>query len=193
MLYALFLYQHDTGNLLYDKSFQEISEQKLELFSGFFQALKSFISEIVQQELTNIDLGEYAVMITSITAVKADLVIIADKEDNKLIHKITPKMLKIVLNHKELFFNWDDKGDNFNVLDNEISDLVQSQIKLTGEKTLIEKPISILKSIWARKKDLTMEQKNDLIQERNNIISEKEAIRNMLEKLEVYKKLLEIS
>lgn len=196
MLYVIFLYQHESGDLLFDKSFQEIDQQKLDLFSGFFQALKSFISEIVitgDRELRNIGLGEYTVMITVINEIKSDLIIIADKEDNKLVNKITPKMLRIILNHKELFLNWDGNRDTFNILDNQISEVVQSQSKLIGERTLLDKPVNILKSIWARKKDLSSEQQKILIQERERLFTEREELANIQIKLNLSKKILEIS
>ena len=196
MLYILFIYHHESGQLLFDKNFQEIAQEKLELFSSFFQTLKAFISEIVitrLQELRNIDLGEYSVSITSINEINADLVIIADKEDNRLIDKIIPKVLRALVDHRELFLNWDGKRESFNILDNPISDIVLSQRKLSGTKTLIEKPISILKSIWARKAELTPEQKNELIQERENLINNMKDFLNVNLKLDNIKKLLEIS
>ncbi|HEY0090639.1 MAG TPA: hypothetical protein VGB37_17440, partial [Candidatus Lokiarchaeia archaeon] len=58
------LYQQESGLLLYDKNFQDISEGKMELFSGFFAALKSFVSEMVlegSKDLKNIELGDYSV------------------------------------------------------------------------------------------------------------------------------------
>ena len=79
MLYTIFLYQSESGLLFYDKSFQDISDGKMDLFSSFFSALKSFIGEIVldgAKELKNIELGDYTVLITSINEIKADLVVI---------------------------------------------------------------------------------------------------------------------
>ena len=150
MLYTLFLYKNESGQLLYDKSFQEISQEKLELFAGFFQALKAFISEIViagEEKLRNVDLGEYTVTITTVTEIKADLVIIADKDDNKLVNKIIPKMMKVLLSSKQLFLKGDGNKYDFKILDNPITEIVH-QSHLLGEKTLIERPITILKSIW---------------------------------------------
>ena len=132
-------------------------------------------------------------MITGINEVKSDLIIIADREDNKLINKIIPKMLRIILNHKKLFLNYDGNRDTFNILDNKISEVVQSQSKLIGERTLLDKPVNILKSIWARKKDLSSEKKKILIQERERLITEREESANIQIKLNLSKKILEIS
>ena len=56
MLYTIFLYQSESGLLFYDKNFQDISDGKMELFSSFFSALKSFIGEMIldgEKELKN--------------------------------------------------------------------------------------------------------------------------------------------
>ena len=68
MLYTIFLYQSESGLLLFDKSFQDISSGKMELFSSFFSALKAFIGEMIIEgstELKNISLGDYTVLIES--------------------------------------------------------------------------------------------------------------------------------
>ena len=195
MLYTLFLYKNESGQLLYDKSFQEISQEKLELFAGFFQALKAFISEIViagEEKLRNVDLGEYTVTITTVTEIKADLVIIADKDDNKLVNKIIPKMMKVLLSSKQLFLKGDGNKYDFKILDNPITEIVH-QSHLLGEKTLIERPITILKSIWERKKDLSPEQKEDLIDEKAKLIDELNDSTNVRRNLIINKRLLVIS
>jgi len=197
MLYTLFLYQNESGQLLYDKSFQELSQEKLELFAGFFQALKTFISEIIitgEESLRNLDLGEYTVLITTVSEINADLVIIADKADVKHVNKIIPKMMKVLLKNKQAFLEGGGNRDNFNVLDNPITEIVQSQSHLLGEKTLIERPITILKSIWERIKDIPPEQKKDLIDEKAKLIQElDEDSTNVRRKLIINKRLLEIS
>ena len=196
MLYTIFLYQQESGLLLYDKSLQDVSAGKLDLFSSFFSALKSFISELVlegSQELKNIELGDYSVFITTMNEIKTDLVIIADKEDYKLVNKLIPKFIKILIEHKEIFLNWEGKKADFDVLDTPISELIQSQKKLIGDKSLIEKPDLVLKSIWAHKKDLTPQEKENLIQEKDILLSKFEKITNIQRKLGISKKLVEIS
>jgi len=196
MLYTIFLYQHESGLLYYDVSFQDISAGKLDLFSSFFSALKSFVSELVldgSQELKNIELGDYSVFITSISEIKADLVIIADNEDYKLVSKMIPKIMKILIDHKELFLNWDGLRADFDVLKQPLSELIQSQKKLIGDKSLIEKPEVVLKSIWAHKEDLSSQEKEHLIQERDLLLSKLEKASNIQRKLGISQKLLEIS
>ena len=103
MIYTIFLYQSHTGLLIYDKSFQEIDAKNTEMFSSFISAMKSFVSEIVisdsldrSKELTNIELSDYTVIITSIPKIKVDMVIVADKEDTKTINKLIPKLVKFL-------------------------------------------------------------------------------------------------
>lgn len=196
MLYTIFLYQSESGLLFYDKSFEDISSGKMDLFSSFFSALKAFIGEMVlggSKELKNIELGDYTVLITSINEIKADLVIIGDKEDHKGINKLIPKLIKILLKYSEVFLEWKGNRADFDILDEPILELVLSQKKLLGEKSLIDRQEHILKSMWAHKKDLSAQQIQNLIQERDNLIGKIENLTVLPKKLEITENLLEIS
>lgn len=196
MLYTVFLYQSESGLLLYDKNFQDISSGKMELFSSFFSALKAFIGEMIlegSKELKNIELGDYTVLITSINEINADLVLIGDKEDNKAINKLVPRMIKILLKHANVFLDWKGNRNDFEILDQPISELVLSQKKLLGEKSLIERQEYILKSMWAHKKELSAQQIEDLNHEKERLIDRLETATSLPKKLEINEKLLEIS
>ena len=196
MIYSLFLYQSKSGLLLYDKNFQDVSDGKLEMFSAFFSALKSFISEMVlsgSKELKNIELGDYLVLITLIPEIKSDLVIIADKEDNKTINKLIPKIVKVVLNYKELFISWDQSVKTFKILDQPLTELILSKKKLVEGTSLIEKQNVVLKSIWAHKKDLSAEIKQNLIAEKEILHKKLLTTENFQKKLILAEKLIEIS
>lgn len=124
MIYSIFLYQSPTGLLIYDKSFQDISKGKMEMFGSFFSAIKTFASELVlgdsldrSKELTNIELKDYIVLITSLSKINVDMVIIADKEDTKSINKVIPKLIKLLNKYEQLFLSWEGNRDEFNILD----------------------------------------------------------------------------
>ena len=196
MIYSLFLYQSKSGLLLYDKNFQDVSDGKLEMFSAFFSALKSFISEMVlsgSKELKNIELGDYFVLITNIPETESDLVIIADKEDNKTINKLIPKIVKTILTYKELFINWDQRVKTFKILDKPLTELIISKKKLVEGASLIEQQDKVLKSIWSHKKDLSDEIKQSLIDEK--VILQRKLLRteNFKKKLTLAEKLIQIS
>lgn len=196
MIYSLFLYQSNSGLLLYDKNFQDVSDGKLEMFSAFFSALKSFISEMVlsgSKELKNIELGDYFVLITYIPETESDLVIIADKEDNKTINKLIPKVVKIILGYKELFINWDQSAKTFQILDKPLTELILSKKKLVEGTSLFEKQDVVLKSIWSHKKDLSDDIKQSLINEK--VILQRKLLKaeNFKEKLALTEKLIQIS
>ncbi len=196
MIYSLFLYQSKSGLLLYDKDFQDVSDGKLEMFSAFFSALKSFISEMVlsgSKELKNIELGDYFVLITNIPETESDLVIIADKEDNKTINKLIPKIVKTILTYKELFINWDQRVKTFKILDKPLTELIISKKKLVEGASLIEQQDKVLKSIWSHKKDLSDEIKQSLIDEK--VILQRKLLRteNFKKKLTLAEKLIQIS
>jgi len=196
MIYSLFLYQSKSGLLLYDKNFQDVSDGKLEMFSAFFSALKSFISEMVlsgSKELKNIELGDYFVLITFIPETESDLVIIADKEDNKTINKLVPKLVRIILNYKELFINWDQRVKTFKILDKPLTELILSKKRLVEGTSLIEKQEVVLKSIWSHKKDLSAEAKQNLINEKEVLQKKLLKSENFKQKLALTEKLIQIS
>jgi len=195
MIYTIFLYQSDTGLLIYDISFQELSTGRMELFSSFFSAIKSFISELViegSRELKNIDLGDYSVYITALPKLKTDLVIIADKEDNKTINKLTPKLIKLLQKYEQLLLSWDGNKEEFNILDHPLTDLIQSNVK-DVRKSLLEKPDQVLQSMWSHRKQLSPETIDNFIQERDLLIYKIESTSSLLRKLAMGEKVLELS
>ena len=196
MIYTLFLYQSESGLPLLDINLQDISSGKMDLFASFFSALKSFISEIVlggSKELKNIELGDYRVLITNLDEIKADLVIIGDKEDSKAISKIIPKIIKILSNYQEVFLEWKGAPREFNELKQEISELVLSQRKLVGKISMIENSEVVLNSMWSHKPDISNSEKESLISEKQSLIAEFEACSNIVQKLAMSETLLKIS
>jgi len=195
MIYTIFLYQSHTGLLIYDKSFQEINPGKMEMFSSFFLTIKSFVSQLVldgSQELKNVELGEYTVLVTSLSKVKVDMVIIADREDAKAINKLTPKLIKLLQKHEQLFLSWDGNSEEIKILDHPLTELVLTNVK-DGKKTLLERPEQILKSIWARKKILTEEKFENLVQERDLLIYKIENAVNIPSKLAMSQTVVKLS
>jgi mannitol/fructose-specific phosphotransferase system IIA component (Ntr-type) len=195
MIYTIFLYQSHTGLLIYDKSFQEINAGKMEMFSSFFLTLKSFVSELVvdgSKELKNVELGEYTVLITSLSKVKVDMVIIADKEDTKAINKLIPKLIKLLQKHEQLFLSWDGSSEEFKILDHPLTELVSANV-IDVKKTLLKSPEQILKSIWGRKRKLTEEKFENLVQERDLLIYKIENTVNIPSKLTMAQTAVELS
>jgi hypothetical protein len=199
MIYNIFLYQSNTGLLIYDKSFQEISTGKMEIFSSFFTAIKSFVSELVtgdsidrSKELTNIELKDYTVMITSLSKIKVDMVIIADKEDIKAINKLIPKLIKLLNKYEQLFHSWDGNRDEFTILDHPLTELVMANVKVV-RKSLIEHPDQMLNSIWSHRKQLSDDKIENLIQERDLIIYKIENTPNLIRKLAMSENVVELS
>ena len=196
MLYTLFIYQSSSGLLMYDKNFQDISSGKMELFSSFFSAIKSFVKEIVlggDTQLKALEMGDYTIMISSIDDIKSDLVLIADKDDTKTINKLIPKVIKILLKHQEVFLEWNGNKHAFAGLDQPLSELILSQKKLMGEKSLVENAENVLKSMWAHKGELSPQARDGLNQEKDFLISRGEKTTNLLRKLSIAEKVLEIS
>jgi len=195
MIYTIFLYQSHTGLLIYDKSFQNVNSSRMEMFSSFFSAIKTFISELVlegSKELKNIELGDYSVLITSIPDIKVDLVVIADKEDTKIINKLIPKIIKLLLKYQNLFLSWDGDREEFSLLDHPLVDLISSNVK-DVRKTLLEKPESVLKSMWTHKKRLSEEAIQSITQERKVLLNRIQNTSNLIKKKDMVKQVLELS
>jgi len=181
---------------MYDKNFQDISKGKMELFSSFFSAIKSFISEMIlegSKELKNIGLGDYTILITSISEIKADLVLIVDQEDVKIVNKLIPKIIKILLKHQQLFLEWDGNRDEFSILDQPLTELILSKKKLVEGTSILEKPGELLKTMWEYKGELPEQKRENLIKERDFLIRRLEKTTNLLRKLAIAEKILKLS
>jgi len=88
MLYFLFLYQIESGELLYEKEFQADIDSNMDLFGSFLSAIRVFTSEMANKgtdELNTIGLGAFIASIFRISEANIDLVILAEEEDRKEI------------------------------------------------------------------------------------------------------------
>ena len=194
MIQSLYLFQSSTKNLLYNKKFQ--SDEKLEMFSSFFSALQSFVSELTassSESLSTIELGEYFVLISRIQEATSDLVIIVDREDIRETEKMIPKIIEIIMEHLDLFINWDHEPEMLEMFDLKIIKLILSNKKLVSESSLTVNQSSILKSIWDQKGSLSEQLRENLLSERENLNIEYLVEENFLKKYEISKTLIEIS
>jgi hypothetical protein len=199
MLYFLFLYQIESGELLYEKEFQTDIDSHMDLFGSFFSALKLFVSKMVNdgvKDLQTIGLGKLMASIIRILEANIDLVIIAEKDDKKEIQKLSSKLKSIVLNYKEIFLASAVKAEDFEKFDKEINNIILSHRKILDPNVLIEKQKDFLKSIWDQRgkiSDQLREERKDLENERTIIINKLLTENNVLEKLTLCKLILEIS
>ncbi len=199
MIYTIFFYQSHTGLLIYDKNFQDAGARNTEMFSSFISAMKTFVSEIVidgsldrSTDLTNIELSDYIIILTSLPKIKVDMVIITDKEDSKSVNKLIPKLIKFLNNYEQLFLSWDGDREEFDILDHPLTELVLANVKVV-RKSLYKQPDQILRSIWAHRKQLTREVNDNLIQERDLLIYKIEKAVNLPRKAAMSKSVIELS
>ena len=199
MIYTIFLLQSHTGLLIYDKNFQAKDAKNTEMFSSFISAMKPFVSEIVMDdsrdlsnELKNLELSDYTVIITSIPKIKVDMVIVADKEDSKTINKLIPKLVKFLNKYKQLFDRWDGDIEEFAILDHSLTELLLANVKMV-QKSLLERPDQMRKSIWAHRKPLSEEMIDNLIQERDLLIYKIENTVNLPKKVTMSKSVITLS
>ena len=195
MLYSLLIYHTERNILLYDKNFQDIDGNKIEMFGGFLSALKSFISEMnlsKSKDLRTIELGNNFVFITHVPETITDLVIVADKDDYKIIYKLVPKIVTIILNHKELFIESDYTSIQFKTFDQQITNLILSNKKIIDESFLKRKS-GISESILDQKGEISIQLRKKLIEEKEFFYLRFKKGENLQDKLIIIKKLIEIS
>ena len=199
MLYFLFLYQIESGELLYEKDFQADIDSHMDLFGSFFSALKSFISGMGNEgieELKTIGLGALIASIFRVLEVNIDLVIIAEEDDKKEIQKLSSKLKSIILNYKELFLVDAVKSEEFENFDKEINDIVLSHRKILDPTVLIEKQKDFLKSIWDQRGKISeqlREERKDIENERTIIVNKLLKENNVLKRFSLCKLILELS
>jgi hypothetical protein len=166
------------------------------MFSSFFSALQTFVSELTAsstESLSTIELGEYFVLISRIPEVSSDLVIIVDREDIREAEKMVPKIIETILSHINLFVNWDHNPEMLEMFDLKIIQLILSNKKLIPESSLTANQSSILKSIWDQKGALSEQLRENLLKEREELNKEYLEEENYLKKYEISQKLIEIS
>lgn len=194
MIQALYIFQSNTKDLMYNKNFQ--SDEKLEMFDSFFSALQTFVSELTEnssESLNTIALGEHIVLITRVMETLSDLVIITDREDVKEAQKLIPKIIGIILKHQDLFINWDRKPDKLEMFDLKIIKLILSYKKFNYDSSLTSDQSTILKSIWEQKGSLSEQLREDLLKQREESEAEYTIEENFIKKYNISRSLIEIS
>jgi hypothetical protein len=168
----------------------------MEMFSSFFSALQTFVSELTTsstETLNKIELGEFFVLITRIDQIASDLVIIIDNEDLREAQKIIPKIVKTISLHADLFNNWNYEAEEFESFDMDIIKLISSNKKLISDSSLTANQSSILKSIWQQKGALSEQLRQKILNEKKEAKAKYSTEDNYLKKYEFCKKLIEIS
>ncbi len=151
MLYYLLIYQFESGLLLYEKDFKVEDKSRIELFGPFFSAIKSFLSELWidgLNELKTVGFGSFTAFMMQIPEVKIDIVIIADKDDSKIIKNLSSRIIKIIINYKELFTTESIISERFQEFDTEINEFILSNKKFINSNLLLENTNEFLKPIW---------------------------------------------
>jgi hypothetical protein len=166
------------------------------MFSSFFSALQTFVSELTAsstESLSTIELGEYFVLISRIPEASCDLVILVDRADIREAEKMIPKIIETIISHIDLFVNWDHDPEMLEMFDLKIIQLILSNKKLVSESSLTVNQSSILKSIWDQKGALSEQLRENLLKEREDLVNEYLDEENFLKKYEISQKLIEIS
>ncbi len=172
MLNALFITHGDNGSLIYEKVLlQEFNDENLDLFNRFFNALKIFTSELLiegSKELKSVNLGDYSVKATHISDFNIDLILVVDKEDQKIANKLLPPIHEIIRDHNRLFLEKEYNSELFKKFDDQINNLILSNKKIINE-TIEKNEVNVFKSIWTQKGAISTKLRNNLVKEKEKI------------------------
>jgi len=195
MLNAFFIFQSETGTLLYDKVFfQEMDESMSDMFAGFLVALKTFISKMFfdgSKVLKSINLGDYHVVITHISEINSELVMVVDKEEDKSATKIIPKIVEIILKNKELFNESEGSSEQFKIFDEQVNNLIITSKNIV-EETLLDQKSDVFKSIWAQRGKISANLREELLIEKEDLYNKLESTPNYIEKSVVFEQIIDV-
>lgn len=181
---------------MWDKHFEDISAGKMELFSSFFSAIKTFIGEMITKgahDLKSIQMGNYIIQFTSIQKLHVDLVFIADNDEDKKLKKIIPPITDVLLEHKEIFSNWNGDRTIFSVLDSHIMKIIaQNKSSKAPSTSILDNQTEILKGLFANSKELDPIVKENLAKERDYLHKKIKDTPDVILKMEYIKKIMEI-
>lgn len=189
----MFICQIKSGLLLWEKSFDRDIDHKSELFSSFFSAIESFLREMILQgtqdqdkkTLAGIDLGNFVVKIFQIKDIDAELVILADKTDEKSLKKFGSKILNLLKHREELFRDWDGDRSRFDVLDLEILQIISHFKNLSGNKSILDNKNELLNEMMNNLPELEDDQKTHYNNELSFLDDRFKNSPNIFKKLEI--------
>lgn len=170
-VYNVFLYETQSGLLIWKKSFENlINNKKVALFSSFFSAIQSFIKQLIdeksEQTIKNIEMGDYLINNTSIPKLGIDLIILADQSEEMLVKEVVSKLVEIVKNHSEVIKYWNKHSELINVLDYEILDVFKKSFSLLDDTSF---SIEYQEEIEHSKNEIYMQEYNFLSNRFNKI------------------------
>ncbi|MCP4761721.1 MAG: hypothetical protein GY870_08065 [archaeon] len=197
MIYSIFIYSSISGLLMWEKSFEDVSAGKLEMFSSFFSAIKSFIQEMVlkgDNELKTIEMGDYILKINSISSLNIDLVAIASKDDEKKLKKVFPQINKILKQNSILFEGtWDGQQNKFKILNTPILNVIANVKGLIDKsETITDGQSEILKSIWSFKEEIDPSIRSELNEDREYLRKKLEKTNKIVEKNKILTQIIEL-
>jgi len=169
MLYFIFIYNSETGDLLYDKDLNVSNERQMDLFGSFYTALKTFLGGVMGtaiESIKTVGLGQFNAYVINHSELSIDLVLIAEKEDFKDIDRISKKISELILKYNSLFAERTVQADYFKEFDEAVNILILSEKKVVDPLLLIEKKGDILKSIWNQKGKLSEQIREEREKER---------------------------
>ncbi len=197
MLYSVFLYESTTGLLVWDKNFDSTKPDQIEMFSSFFSAIKTFVKEMIlkggaAETLKEIEMGTHVITICTLKDLGYDLVFIADKEDDKNVKKVTPKIIEVLISHKELFATqFDGNVRKFNVLTTPIEEVLSKQKGLLDKKkSLIEDREAFIKQLFNKRGKLDPNEEKELRDEWGTYNYKLSVTTNLLQKNQILEQMM---
>jgi hypothetical protein len=203
MLYFIFIFNSENGDLLYDKDLNISNERQMDLFGSFYTALKTFLGGIMGEgdaSLRTIGLGPFNAYVINIPELIIDLVLIAEREDIREINRISNEISNLIKEYKDLFTDQKIDVIYFKEFDEKVNKLILLEKKFIDPLLLIEKKGDILKSIWSQKGRFSEQLREEREKQIEQSSKEVEILarvylneKNILKKLNICRRIIKIS
>ncbi|OLS15874.1 MAG: hypothetical protein RBG13Loki_0514 [Promethearchaeota archaeon CR_4] len=199
MLYSIFLYESATGLLIWDRNFDSTKPDQIEMFSSFFSAIKTFVRETILKGTTtdalkNIEMGDHVITFVVVKELNIDLVFITDRDDEKNVKKVTPKIIEVLMAHGNLFaeeFNGNVR--KYQVLTDPIEEVLQKQKGLIDQqKSLIEDKEVFIKQLFTKRGKLDPREEETLRTEWEKLNRQLAITTNLLQKNQILEQMMHI-
>lgn len=125
MIHSIYVVKNPAGVLLFGRDYR--NNEIKEVITGFFTAIKNFISEAMNEtckERMEIRLDHSIISLKTISELNVDVVIIVDLKDEKLLEGLFAELSGILRENAHLFAKWDGLINKFKMLGKAFDDVI---------------------------------------------------------------------
>ena len=144
MIDLILIFDGRSGILLKEKSMQPLRGEP-DLLAGFFHATKLCLGEFFPRELSEgftQELKTKIIRVTPVPRTNANLIIMADKSDKKLLKNFSLEIVELLSYFRYRFIIFDGCVDVFNVFDKHINRIIEDANYTLDIENFIKQPIN---------------------------------------------------